>query len=178
MKVRRIVSVSALGLGLLASGCSGSGSGDDGGSALVDEVTTSTTGPASGCEVDGAIDGEPATTVDVTLSEYAVALSRATVPAGAVELVARNDGRIAHEMSVVRFDGDPASIPVNVVGGADVTQLPDGALVGRIWSFDPEASCRGTFDLAPGTYALICNVVDDGTNPHYGLGMSTALTVT
>ena len=133
-----------------------------------------------GCDVDGATSDaavEPGATVELTLSEFSFGLSRASAPAGPVELVARNVGLVAHEVTVVRFDGDPGAIPLNPVGGADTSALGDGAEVGKIWSFEPDMTCRATFDLAPGHYALICNVVDDGTNPHYSQGMHTAFEV-
>jgi len=140
-------------------------------------TTTSESDAAAGCDVDGAVDAAPVGSIEATLTEYAVGLSQPSAPAGAVELVATNVGLVDHELTVVRFDGDPGALPLNVVGGAELSELPDGAEVGRIWSFPPDATCRATFDLAPGRYALICNVVDDGTNPHYSQGMYTAFTV-
>lgn len=172
------------------------GCGDDGGSTggregAADRLSGSTTtgdepggaGDDDGdpaCDVDGAVTDagvEPVASVDVTLSEFAFSLSRDTAPSGPVELVARNIGLIAHEVTVVRYDGDPGSFPLSPVGGADTSGLPDGAEVGKVWSFEPDVTCRATFDLAPGRYVLLCNVVDDGTNPHYSQGMHTAFEV-
>lgn len=140
-------------------------------------TTTSESEAAAGCDVDGAVDAAPGVSIEATLTEYAVGLSQPSAPAGPVELVATNVGLVDHELTVVRFDGDPGALPLNVVGGAELSELPAGAEVGRIWSFPPDATCRATFDLAPGRYALVCNVVDDGTNPHYSQGMHTAFTV-
>ena len=50
--------------------------------------------------------------------------------------------------------------------------------VGRIFDFVANTSCTARFDLEPGTYALICNLVDDGFSPHYPQGMYAELTVT
>lgn len=166
-RVATAVALAVLGL----AGCS---DGDDGDRpSALGATTTADTAGGPGCDVDGAVDGgtEPGASVELALSEFAFGLSQASAPAGPVELVARNDGRIAHEVVVVRFDGDPGAIALNPVGGADTSTLGDGAEVGKIWSFEPGATCRATFDLAPGRYALICNVVDDGTNPHYPQGM-------
>jgi hypothetical protein len=159
-----------VGLALVLAGCGG----DDDSGGITGGTTTTTA--ESGCDVDGAVDdAEPVASVEATLSEYAIGLSPAgRTPAGAVELVARNVGLVDHELTVLRFDGDSGSLRLNVVGGAE---LPDGAEVGKIWSFPPGSTCAATFDLAPGRYALICNVVDDGTNPHYSHGMHVSFEV-
>ena len=62
-------------------------------------------------------------------------------------------------------------------GGADQAKFHDDE-VGRIFDFVANTTCTARFDLEPGRYALICNLVDDGFNPHYSQGMSTTLTVT
>ncbi|HEY8545320.1 MAG TPA: hypothetical protein VIL36_09745 [Acidimicrobiales bacterium] len=180
-----VLVVLALPPGLLA-GCGDDAhrAGGDAAGGAADRLRASTTtsedddGPD--CDVDGEVtDGavEPVATLDVTLSDFAFSLSRPSVPAGPVELVARNIGLIPHEVTVLRYDGDPGDLPRNPVGGADTSVLPDGAEVGRIWSFEPDVTCRAVFDLTPGRYALLCNVVDDGTNPHYAAGMHTGLEV-
>jgi len=169
----------------LALGLSGCGDDGDAGVEEAERLGATTTaadedGAPPDCDVDGAVTDagvEPVATVDVTLSEFAFSLSRASAPAGPVKLVARNIGLIAHEVTVIRHDGDPGALPLNPVGGADTSGLPEGAEVGRIWSFEPDVTCRAVFDLAPGRYALLCNVVDDGTNPHYGQGMHAAFEV-
>jgi plastocyanin len=132
----------------------------------------------SGCEARGTTTEEPATTVEVALDEYSIQPSTAEVPAGPVELVVANDGLIFHELVVVRHDGDPGSIPLNAAGAADLEQLDEEAEVGRLLDFMANSTCRATFDLAPGHYALLCNLVDDGFNPHYSQGMHTTFTVT
>lgn len=183
MRPRRgAVAVLLLPLVLLGCGDDGeAGRGVDGGTdRLSGSTTTADEDGDPACDVDGAVtDAEvaPVASVDVTVSEFAFELSRDTAPAGPVELVARNIGLIAHEVTVVRYDGDPGALPLNPVGGADTSGLPDGAEVGKIWSFEPDVTCRATFDLAPGRYALLCNVVDDGTSPHYSQGMHVAFEV-
>jgi hypothetical protein len=132
-----------------------------------------------GCDVDGGVAEDDAdTTVEVSLTDYGVSARPPEVPAGATELVVANDGRIWHELAVVRFDGDPGALPLDQFGGADETQIPEEAIVGKIREFLAGTTCRATFDLEPGRYALICNLVDDGSNPHYSQGMYTGFTVT
>ena len=160
-------------LGLSVAGCGD----DDDSDRLIDDPTT-TTAAAETCKVDQGATTDPATTsVDVALEEYTVAATPAEAPAGTIELVATNNGRIPHELVVVRWDEDPGAIPLNPVGGADRQVLGD-AVRGRIRSFAVGETCRGTVDLEPGTYVLICNLVDDGANPHYAQGMHTPFVVT
>jgi uncharacterized cupredoxin-like copper-binding protein len=147
-----------------------------------EDGTDTTAADDDGCHVEGAADESPdtpaATTVQVALGDYTVVPQPDTVPAGTVEIVAANGSAlIRHELEVVRFDGDPATMPLNFVGGADESQLPDGAVVGKIRVFDPGTTCSATFDLAPGSYVLLCNLVDDGSTPHYGAGMFARFTV-
>jgi hypothetical protein len=132
---------------------------------------------AAGCDGRGWSDEEPTSTVDIAMAEYSLTATPAEVPAGTIELVAANEGHIFHELVIVRWDGDPGALPQNDAGGADQMQFDDDE-VGRIFDFVNGTTCTAAFDLEPGTYALICNLVDDGFNPHYSQGMSTTLTVT
>jgi hypothetical protein len=149
-------------------GAADAGSGDE----------RSATTEDDGCDVVGASRSEPDSSVELTLNEYVIGAEPQQVPAGTVELVANNEGRIWHEVIVVRHDGDPAAFPLGPFGGADETQIPEDAIVGKLREFLAGTTCAASFDLAPGSYALICNLVDDGSNPHYDQGMYIALTVT
>jgi hypothetical protein len=176
-----------VGLGATAAGCGGDGGEDDGAS---DRGLSSSGGRGGGeeaaagdagdeaCDVVGGSSAEADTSVEVAMREYAVTAAPEQVPAGRVELVTANDGRIWHELMVVRVDGDPGALALDQFGGADETVIPEEDVVGKIREFLAGTTCRATFDLAPGRYALICNLVDDGSNPHYSQGMYAALTVT
>jgi hypothetical protein len=129
------------------------------------------------CDGRGWSDAEPTSSVTVTMDEYTLTPRPALVPAGTVEITADNQGNLFHELVVVRWDGDPGALPLNEAGGADQTQFRDDE-VGRIFDFVANTACTARFDLEPGTYALICNLVDDGFSPHYTQGMFTKLTVT
>ena len=134
---------------------------------------------AEECDFDGeSSEPQSTTSVQVTLDEYSMVVLPAEVPSGTTELVANNEGTIEHEVAIIRFDGEPGALPLSIVDGVDESQLPDGAVVGRIKQFRAGQSCRAKFDLTPGRYALVCNVVDDGSNPHYARGMYTSFTVT
>ena len=113
--------------------------------------------------------GETAeTTVKATLSEFAIALDSATVPAGEVTFEAENTGALPHELIVVRTDAAPDSFTV------DGAQVDESGLdiVGRIAEFAAGATESGTFTLDAGSYVLFCNIAG-----HYQGGMTTAFTV-
>jgi len=174
---RRLAAV-ALGLVLLVAGCgsddgtgvrnegaaSGSGSGSGSGTA---------SGQAAACKPVGDADGSDAT-VGVELKEWTVVPAGADVAAGKITFDASNTGEDAHELVVVRAD-DPATLPLAADGTVDEEKLPEGAFVGEIEPFPAKQHCTGTFELAAGSYALFCNILEteaDGSKEnHYANGM-------
>ena len=123
-----------------------------------------------------------ATTVSVTLQEFAILPSAASVPAGTVTFVAKNIGPDdVHEMVVVRTDLDADALPVDKDGkaaeeGTGITSIGE---TGDIAVGDTK---EASFELLPGKYLLICNIVqtepDGSLEAHYKVGMRTAFTVT
>jgi hypothetical protein len=186
---RRRLACLGVGLALLLAGCgsddgtgvrnvdgtqSPSGSGTASGSG-----TGSASGTASGQAAACKPVGDAATsdaTIAVELKEWAVLPARADVPAGTVTFEARNTGEDAHELVVVRA-ADPASLPLAADGTVDEEKLPEGAFVGEIEAFPAKQTCPGTFQLAAGSYALFCNILEteaDGAKEnHYANGMRT-----
>jgi hypothetical protein len=136
------------------------------------------TGPEE-CRVEGGASGDAAAEVRGDLTEFAIALDRDTVPAGLVTLELTNIGEEPHEVVVIRGD-DPSTLPTTGDGAATEESLaPD--LVGEIEPFAPDVTCSGTFDLSPGTYVLLCNIVEEEGGrheSHFEEGMHTTLTVT
>jgi len=122
------------------------------------------------------------TSVSVGLQEFAIVPSVASVPAGTVKFVAKNTGPDdVHEMVVLRTDLDPAALPVDNDGKAD--EEGDGITsIGETGDVAVGATKDVAFDLAPGKYVLICNIVqtepDGSKEAHYKVGMRTAFTVT
>ena len=122
------------------------------------------------------------TSVSVGLQEFAIAPSVASVPAGTVKFVAKNTGPDdIHEMVVLRTDLDPAALPVDKDGKAD--EEGDGITsIGETGDVAVGETKEASFDLAPGKYVLICNIVqtepDGSIEAHYKVGMRTAFTVT
>jgi glucose/arabinose dehydrogenase len=123
-----------------------------------------------------------ATTVSVVLQEFAVIPSVASVPAGKVTFVAKNVGPDdIHEMVVIRTDLDADALPVDKDGkaaeeGSGITSI------GETGDIAVGETKEVSFELLPGKYALICNIVqtepDGSLEAHYKVGMRTAFTVT
>jgi hypothetical protein len=114
----------------------------------------------------------------VILDEFVIDLSSDTAPAGAIGFVAQNDGEEPHELVVVQGVA-PNDLPLDDDGALDEAALPAGALIGEIEAFGGGTSCSGVFDLAPGEYTLVCNVVEAEENEaHLEEGMLTTFTVT
>ncbi len=122
------------------------------------------------------------TSVSVGLQEFAIVPSVASVPAGTVKFVAKNSGPDdIHEMVVLRTDLDPTALPVDKDGKAD--EEGDGITsIGETGDVAVGETKEASFDLAPGKYVLICNIVqtepDGSIEAHYKVGMRTAFTVT
>jgi uncharacterized cupredoxin-like copper-binding protein len=136
--------------------------------------------PASATAASPAPSGT--TSVSVGLQEFAIVPSVASVPAGTVKFVAKNSGPDdIHEMVVLRTDLDAAALPVDKDGKAD--EEGDGITsIGETGDVAVGETKEASFDLAPGKYVLICNIVqtepDGSIEAHYKVGMRTAFTVT
>jgi uncharacterized cupredoxin-like copper-binding protein len=153
--------------GSASSSASGSASGSSSGSA---------TGEPAGA---GVVEDPPegATQVDVTLSEWSVTTSTATVEAGEIYFLVENTGPDdPHEFVIIRTDLAPGDLPT------EEGKVPEDEidLVDEIEPFTPGSSASIALNLEAGSYALICNIaeIEDGElESHYELGMYTAFTV-
>ena len=138
---------------------------------------------AVGCgddDDDNGTGGDGESAVAVTLKEFEILPDTDSVPAGNVTFRAENTGPDdPHELVVVKTDLAPGSLPTSADGSAD----EEGAgveLIGEIEEFAVGGTEEATFDLEPGKYVLLCNVVEeeDGEiESHYKNGMYTAFTV-
>jgi hypothetical protein len=160
---------SATGTGTGSGSATGSGSGSGSGS-----------GAGHGEEVECRPVGDmatAATTVNVELDEWTIVPSTGTAPAGNVAFVGDNVGEEPHELVIVR--GAAADLPVDDDGALAEDRLLGGALVGEIEPFPAGETCDGTFELSPGEYTLVCNVVEEEEgHVHLEEGMVTSFTVT
>ena len=102
-------------------------------------------------------------TVDVELGEMYVKPSVTTVSAGEVQFVARNVGKVEHELMVERM-------PIMMDGPGKPTE---DAAMGMIEDMAPMHRGQMALRLEPGKYELFCNVPG-----HYAAGQRTTFTVT
>ncbi|RLT26940.1 MAG: hypothetical protein DWI48_04900 [Chloroflexi bacterium] len=109
------------------------------------------------------------TRVAVTFKDFSVASSAPSAKAGDVTFEAKNDGKLPHQLVIVKSDLDPAALPLHEQKEVDESKVQ---IVSRIPDFDSAQTKTVTAKLAPGKYVLLCNVPS-----HYTSGMFTAFTV-
>jgi uncharacterized cupredoxin-like copper-binding protein len=122
--------------------------------------------------------GGTTSTVDVTLQEWAVVVSDASVPAGEVTFTVTNDGPDdIHEFVIVKTDLAPDELPVDEQGA--VTEDGEGMeVIDEIEDLEVGDTADVTAELEAGSYVLICNIYSaDEDEAHYAEGMYTEFTV-
>ncbi len=150
-----------LSLLVLAAACSDDDSDAD---------PTATTAPA-GDQTATETDAPAAeTSVDVSLTEFAVEPSDDSVPAGTVTFNVTSDGGIFHNFKVVATDLALDDLPLDDSGFAVDEDEVD--VQGGTEDLDPGEVEELTLELEAGNYVLICNIPT-----HYGAGMAVAFTV-
>ena len=161
-----ITGVAVLMAGLVAVACGGGGDSSGDGEPE----------PTAATAVQQPVDSE----VNVRLFEWTFDADVESVAAGAVTFNARNIGATSHDLVIIRSDLATAALPVIKGGGVDEASSQI-EVVGKIDEFEPGFERSAVFDLEPGVYALICNIVDEtdaGRRSHYQLGMWIELRVT
>ena len=149
----------------------GAGSASAPGSASTPGATGSA--PGAGAAVDPA---NADTRVQVMLNEWSVTPQPAEVPAGVVAFDVKNEGGTLHEVVVLRADGVEA-LPSNPDGTANEDALGPENAVGEV---EVPVGETGTvaFQLQPGNYVLICNILDEQGHAHFKEGMRVPFKVT
>lgn len=104
----------------------------------------------------------------VTMKDYRVELSVATVKAGTVKIGVKNAGGMEHSFELIKSDLPFDKLPMDT-GAAKAKE--DG-LVKQVKSLGVGKVSVITADLAAGNYVVICNIAG-----HYQLGMRVALAV-
>jgi uncharacterized cupredoxin-like copper-binding protein len=115
--------------------------------------------PAAGCGAQVAYTRAPDRRVAVRLDEYRVLPEHIEVRAGRVTFVARNAGRVTHNLAIVQFK--------RALGDDDDKQhgKPTRTLF-------PGESAQTTAELKPGKYRLVCTIAN-----HDNLGQYAELKV-
>jgi uncharacterized cupredoxin-like copper-binding protein len=108
------------------------------------------------------------TTITATLTEFVIALSATSAPAGVVTFNVTNSGTMIHEFVILKTDILAKDLPV--VDHAVVED--DYSPVGEVPETDPGKSGTFSATLAAGHYAIICNIAD-----HVAAGMVIDFTV-
>jgi uncharacterized cupredoxin-like copper-binding protein len=108
-----------------------------------------------GCGDEPVREAQPV--VRVTLDEYAITPQDVSVPSGRVQLVARNIGRLTHNLQVEIPPKDPDEQTESL---------------GQTPTAQPGTTVTATVTLKPGTYLMRCSLAN-----HDDLGMTGKLIV-
>jgi len=139
----------------VAAGCGSDDDGGDGGEAAAPAPTaTQTAAPAA----DRAL--------TIRMTEFAFDPKDAVAKAGSVTITAPNDGKVVHELVLLKTDEDPAALPKKG------DEVDESTAVGEIADVEPGSTKKATFKLVPGNYAMVCALPG-----HYEGGMYGSLTV-
>jgi plastocyanin len=114
--------------------------------------------PLFGCGRDAPYVPASGRAVSLRLDEYRILPPRVTVPAGRVRIIARNTGRLTHNVAVVQFD--------RPLGEDEEKQYA------RTPTAHPGDVVRTTVTLKPGKYRLVCTIAN-----HDNLGQYSELKV-
>ena len=109
---------------------------------------------AAGCGSDPPYSPAAGHTVRLRLDEYRVLPQRVTVPAGRIEIVPRNTGRLTHNVAVVQFD--------RPLGEDEEKQYA------RTPTAHPGDVVRTSVTLKPGKYRLVCTIANHDNLGQYG----------
>lgn len=149
---------------LLVASVAGCGGSDDNGSG--EKTTPSATTTAATTTATTTQPTAASSTLTVRMSEFAFAPKDAVTMSGKVTITAPNDGKVVHELVVIKTAADPAHLPMK---GDEVDER---ASVGEIPDVAPGATKKVTLELTPGKYAMVCALPG-----HYQAGMYGSLTV-
>lgn len=153
---------------LLAAGvaaCGSSSSASSPSSAASTPATTAASTAATGTTPASSGGGS---VVDAKLTEYAIAPSPDSVPAGRVAFHVTNAGQIKHQFTIIRTK-KPAATVLSATNPDD--DIPGAR--GEIASLQPGATKTLLIkDLKPGHYAIVCALPG-----HYQSGMHVDFTV-
>ena len=158
---RRVIGsavLATLGGAIVLAGCGGSGTSSSSTTPTTTTAATSTTATAP-------------TTLSVAMTEFAFTPTDVTAPAGEVTINAPNQGKVTHELVLIKTDLATDALPLE---GTDVNEeaFPESVLPGEIPDVGAGKTGTLTITLPAGRYVMLCNV-----EGHYKAGMVGTLTV-
>lgn len=109
-------------------------------------------------------------TVSITLKDFSIIPSVASLPAGRVKFQASNQGPSEHEFVVLKTGLAPKALPLKA--GAITEDATGIENVGELEGLGSGNTKSTTIKLAPGRYLLVCNLPG-----HFLAGMVTSFTV-
>jgi uncharacterized cupredoxin-like copper-binding protein/mono/diheme cytochrome c family protein len=104
----------------------------------------------------------------VVLDEFSVTPAQPSTATGSVTFDVQNDGAVAHELTVIKSDLAPDTLPVQ----ANAVNEDAVDVIGTTPDIPSEGSEDLTVTLSAGRYVLVCQVPG-----HYGAGMRAGFTV-
>ena len=157
MRIKRLVIAAIVILAApVAAGCGSSDEGNGGQAATPEPTATQTaTQPAAAGRA-----------LTIRMTEFAFDPKDTSAKAGKVTITAPNDGKVVHELVLLKTDEDPAALPKKD------DEVDESTSVGEIADVEPGSTKKATFKLAPGKYAMVCALPG-----HYEGGMYGSLTV-
>ena len=108
----------------------------------------------------------------MTLRDYRISASTATLSAGLISFDIVNRGPSTHEFVVFETDRAPDRMPLGTDGLTIDEDSPAVRHIGELAQVDVGRSTTLALRLSPGTYVFICNM-----EGHYLGGMHTQVTV-
>lgn len=154
MRIKSLLIAAIVILGVpVAAGCGGDDDNGDGGQAAAPAPTTTQPPAASRA-------------LTVRMTEFAFDPKDAVAKGGRVTITAPNDGKVVHELVVLKTDEDPAKLPKKG------DEVDESTAVGEIADVEPGSTKKMTLKLASGKYAMVCALPG-----HYEGGMYGSLTV-
>ncbi len=112
------------------------------------------------------------TGVRVSMDEFTIKLSATSAAAGKVTFQVANQGKVEHELVVLKTDVAPNALKMRAANPKKVDEEAGAQNLGEVEDIGAGETKSGTFDLPAGKYVLICNVED-----HYKSGMAVAFEV-
>ena len=125
-----------------------------------------------GCDGDGG-------TIGVELQEFAVVPDENSAEAGEVTFELENTGEETHEFVVIKTDLGATELPTAEDGSVD-EEGSGMEVIDEVEDIPAGESEELTLDLDAGSYALICNIVEEEEGEpeaHYAEGMRADFTV-